>query len=192
MMAVAAHIHFVISHLPASDNKDQSARSQPDVSVTTEDVLGCLGSSHSHLTLEADVVWFSLVYTGNTSGSPRVHVPSTCRLQVTGRGKGVMSLLVFNMTCSTSNKFVLISDEQDTGSLDCDPFAWLAPGQEIAMMSIDVNVSIEISDVGTPFSVHAQFKTVAERQNNTLEKRNVTQYLGMTLRPFFLYVTFTA
>ena len=154
------------------------------MSLTTEDVLDCLGSGHWHLTLEAEVVWLSLAYTGNTSGSPRVHVPSTCRLQVTGRGTGVMSLLVFNMTCSMNNKLVLMGDEQDTSSLDCDPFAWLAPGQEIAMTSKDANVSIEISDVGTPFSVHAQFKTVAERKSNSLEIRRVTQYLGMTL-PFF-------
>ena len=150
--------------------------------VTTEDVLGCLNSNHSHLTLEAEEVWISFLYTGNSSGSPRVHVSSTCWLQVRGPGHGTMSLLIFNVTCFTNNQFGVHSKMTNRDIFDCDPAAWVAPGFELAMNSSWTNLSIEMKDVNTPFSLHAQLKTVQQRRGNRLEMREVTDNLGTPLK----------
>ena len=154
---------------------------QPTVSVTTQDVLGCLHAAHSSLTLEAEEVWLSLDYMGNTSGSPHLRAPSTCWLQVRGRGPRVMSMLIFNVTCFTDNQLVVHSSMRRRYSYDCDPTAWVAPGVELVMTSKVANVSIDISDVDTPFSLHARFKMVADSERHALESRMVTPYLGTSM-----------
>ena len=148
------------------------------MSVTTQVVLGCLDGSHSPLTLQADQVWLSLDYRGNTSGSPRLSKPSTCRLQVKGHGQGIMSLLIFNMTCFTANMLVVHSPMSSGHRYDCDPAAWMAPGAELVMTSNWASVNIEINGVDAPFRLHAQLKLVAERLRERLETRKVTEYLG--------------
>ena len=150
--------------------------------ITTEDVLGCLNSSHSELTLEAEEVWISFLYTANSSGSPRVHVPSTCWLQVRGPGDRTMSLLIFNVTCFTNNQFGVHSKMMNRDTFDCDPTAWVAPGFELAMPSNWTNLSIDMTDVDTPFSLHAQLKIVQQRRGNRLEMRKVTDNLGTPLK----------
>ena len=151
---------------------------QPTVSVTTQDVLGCLQAAHSSLTLEAEEVWLSLDYTGNMSGSPHLHAPSTCWLQVRGLGPRVMSMLIFNVTCFTDNQLVVHSSMRRRHSYDCDPTAWVAPGVELVMTSKVANVSIDISDVDTPFSLQALFKTIPDSEGPFLEIRMVNQNLG--------------
>ena len=152
------------------------------VNVTAEDVLGCLNNNHSHLTLEAEEVWISFLYTGNSSGSPHVHVPSTCWLQVRGPGHGTMSLLIFNVTCFTNNQFGVHSKMRNRHTFDCDPAAWVAPGFELAMASNWAKLSIEMKDVNKPFSLHAQLKIVQQRWGNRLEMREVTDNLGTPLK----------
>ena len=170
------------SHGPTHKDVTPEHRRQvkPTVSVTTQDVLGCLNSSHSFLALEAAEVWLSLTYTGNRSGSPRLHAPSTCWLQVTGQGHGVMSILVLNATCFTDNRLVVHSQSWNGQSYDCDPTAWVAPGVELSMPSAVANVSIEINDASTPFGLQVQFKVVPQRHwGDGLERRDVTRYLGI-------------
>ena len=149
--------------------------------ITTEDVLDCLNNNHSYLTLEAEEVWINFVYTGNLSGSPHVHVPSTCWLQVRGSVHGTMSLLIFNVTCFTNNQFVVHSKMRNRHTIDCDPTAWMAPGFEVAMDSNWTNLSIDVKDKDAPFSLHAQLKIVQERRGNRLEMRKVTDNLGTLL-----------
>ena len=90
-----------------------------------------------------------------------------------------MSLLIFNVTCFTSNQLVVYSPMPNRDSYNCDPTAWVAPGLEMVMTSNVANVSIEINDVHTPFSLRAQLKTIPERSGRKLEIRHVTKYLGM-------------
>ena len=151
---------------------------QSRVTLTTQDVLRCLDDGHSPLTMETDEVWLTLAYAGNTSGSPLLRKPSTCLLQIGGRGQGILSLLIFNMSCVKNNVLVVHSQMKNRHSYDCQPSAWVAPGTELAMTSNFANVSIEISDVNTPVRLHAQFKIVPDRQRYSLETRKVTQYLG--------------
>ena len=154
-------------------------QAQTSISVTTEDVLDCLRSSHSFLALEAAAVWLSLTYLGNSSGSPSLHTPSTCWLQVTGQGHGIMSILVLRGTCFTDNRLVVHSKAWNGLSYDCDPTAWVAPGVELTMKSKVANVSIEINDVRTLFRLHIHFKEIPQRRHgDLLEKRGVTRYLG--------------
>ena len=154
--------------------------------VSTEDVLACLNSNHSYLTLEAEELWVSFVYSGNSSGSPCVHVPSTCWLQVRGLGNGTISLLIFNVTCFTNNQFGVHSKMKNRVSFNCDPTAWVAPGFELAMTSNWANLSIDMKDEDTPFSLHAQLKIVQHRRGNRLEMRKVTDNLGTPLYVLFL------
>ena len=140
--------------------------------------------------LEADEVWLSLDYTGNTSGSAQLRKPSTCWLQVTGRSHGIVSLLIFNMTCFTHNRLTVHSTMRNLDDYDCDPMAWLAPGVELTTTSNSANVSIEINDVNAPFSLHAQYKIVLERREDQLDIRNVTQYMGMAFTFSFLWFLF--
>ena len=151
--------------------------SQPKVNLTTQDVLGCLDSSHS-VTLEADEVWLSLDHPGNTSGSPLLRTSSTCHLQVRGRGQGMMSLLIFKVACFTKNQLVVHSRMRNRDRFVCDPTGWVAPGIELAMTSNVASVSIEINDTDVSFNLQAQFKTIPERSTYKLERRNVSQYLG--------------
>ena len=163
---------------------------QPKVDITSEDVLGCLGNESSSLTLDADEVWIRVDYAGNTSGSPRLHAPSTCRLQVRGPGQGVMSLLVFNVTCFSDNRLVVHSRLPVRRVYDCDPATWMAPGVELTMRSNLAAVSITIDDVDRTFGLHARFKTVSDNESKKLEIRRVSEYLGT--RPFqcgFVYMS---
>ena len=159
---------------------------QTNMNVTTEDVLGCLRSSQSYLALEAAEVWLSLTYLGNSSGSPSLHAPSTCWLQVTGQGHGVMSILVLHGTCFTDNRLVVHSQEQNGYSYDCDPTAWVAPGVELTMKSKVANLSIEINEVSTMFRLQVHFKEVPRiHRDDLLDRRYVTRYLGMYSRGDF-------
>ena len=162
---------------------------QPNVTVTTEDVLGCLHSSRSSLTLEAAELWLRLAYTGNRSGSPRLHAPSTCWLQVTGRGDGVMSLLVLRGTCFTDNRLTVHSRTWNGLGYDCDPTAWVAPGVELVLTSNFANVSVEVNDVGMPCSWLVQFKLVPERSGQLLAMRRCDQEPGCVLSLYYV-VTF--
>ena len=155
-------------------------QAQTSISITTEDVLDCLRSSQSYLALEAAEVWLSLTYLGNSSGSPSLHTPSTCWLQVRGQGDGVMSILVLHGTCFTDNRLVVHSQAWNGQSYDCDPTAWVAPGVELTMKSKVANVSIEINDVSTLFRLKVHFKEVPRRhRGDLLDRRDVTRYLGM-------------
>ena len=156
-------------------------QSQPPVSITTDDVLNCLTGNSSSLQYTAEEVWLSLSYRGNLSGSPRLHAPSTCRLNVQGNRIKYMSLLIFNMTCSKDNRLVVHSKMNYRLSYDCDPLAWLAPGLELCMNTFLASVSIEIKDVHAPFRLHAQFKTLPMRWKYRLEIRNVTHFLGTSV-----------
>ena len=156
------------------------------MNVTTEDVLHCLRSNQSYLALEAAEVWLSLTYLGNSSGFPSLHTPSTCWLQVTGHGYGVMSILVLNRTCFTDNRLVVHSDAWNGVTYDCDPTAWVAPGVELTMESEIASVSIEINNVSTLFILQVQFKEVPRRYHgDLLDRRDVTRYLGMYSRGDF-------
>ena len=152
---------------------------QNKVTVTTEDVLGCLNSNFSVLTLKAQEVWLSLTYTGETNSSLHIPAPSTCWLQVRGRSHGVMSMLIFNVTCLADNQLVVHSPMWNRHSFDCDPTIWVAPGMELTMTSDLANISIEINDPNSPFSLHALFKTFQQREPQKMEIRQVTRYLGM-------------
>ena len=163
----------------------QQSLDQKRVSVTTEDVLGCLSSDRSTLALQAEEVWLSLRYVVETNNSSYMHTPSTCWMQVRGGSNGVMSLLIFNVTCSTPNRLVVHSQMWNRHSFDCDPTAWSAPGMELTMTSDLVNISIEINDASTPFSLHALFKVFESRGLDKMEVRHVTDYLGTSI---FIYV----
>ena len=169
-------------HGPTTKDVTQEHKRQvkPIKNLTTEDVLGCLSSSHSYLALEAEEVWLGLTYTGNRSGSPRLHAPSTCWLQVTGRGHGVTSILILHRTCFADNRLVVHSRARNDHTYDCDSTAWVAPGVELTMLSAVANVSIEINDVSTPFSLQVQFKVVPQRHyGKRLLRRDVTGNLRM-------------
>ena len=155
--------------------------SQHKVSVSTQDVLGCLGSDHSILTLQAEEVWLSLVYTGDTNSSRHIRVPSSCWLHVRGRGDGLLSMFIFNVTCTAPNQFVVHSRMWNRYSFDCDPMAWVAPGVELTMTSRLANISIEINDASTPFSLHALFKIFSSRGPGRMEVRHVTDHLGTSV-----------
>ena len=185
------HFYFLIFHLETgemhhlvdrafSKRAEKHAQGQHKVSVTTQDVLGCLGSDHSVLTLQAEEVWLSLVYMADTNSSWHISAPS-CWLQVRGLDQGVISMFIFNMTCSTANRFVVHSRMWNRDSFHCDPRAWLAPGWELTMTSNLANISIEINDASTPFSLHAVFKTFSSRGPKRMEVRHVTDYLGKSL-----------
>ena len=152
-------------------------------------MLGCLRSNRSTLPLETtEEVWLSLDYMGNTSGSPYLRATSTCRVQVKGRGHGIMSLLIFNMTCSPENRLVVHSRMlRWRQSYECSPFVWAAPGLELVMTTNMADVSVVISDVDSPFRLHAQLKVVPERPREKLEIRRVTQDLGMSDLLFSLF-----
>ena len=157
---------------------DQNTPSQRKVSVSTQDVLGCLGRSPPILALQAEEVWLSLVYVGEVNSSRHINSPSTCWLQVVGQGHGVISMLIFNVTCLTANRLVIHSRMWNRHSFDCDPMSWLAPGTELTMTSNMANVSIEINGASTPFTLHALFKIFPSRGHNRMEIRHVTKYLG--------------
>ena len=89
-----------------------------------------------------------------------------------------MSLLIFNVTCFSDNRLVIHSTMRDRDNYDCDPAMWMAPGTELIMTSKVADVSIEIDDVYTSFSLHARFKVFRENGSNRLEIREVTKYLG--------------
>ena len=169
-------------------SREQHTQSQPKVSVTTEDILACLHRGRNTLVMEGEEVWLNLSYKGNTSVLSRLSQPSTCMLKVNGRGPGVMSLLIFHVTCFTDNRISLLSPLRHGHVYKCDPTAWVAPGFELLMRSNVVQLHIEISDVNTSFSLHAQFKTVPARSQYKLEVRKVTQRLGACAfwRQFFL------
>ena len=139
-----------------------------------------MSSKRRPLAMEAEEVWLRVAYTGNTTGPPPLPAPSVCWLQVTGQGHGVMSLLIFNMTCFTDNKLVVHSQMRNRGTLDCDPTAWVAPGQELVMTSNFVNISIEVNNVHAPFNLHAQFKAFPVTRKKLLDTRRVNQYLGLS------------
>ena len=162
--------------------------SQSTVNLTTADVLGCLNSSSpSRLTLEADEVWLSVDYTGNTRGSPLLRTRATCRLLVSGRHPWIMSLLVFNATCFSANRLVVHSTMLDRNRYDCDPARWMAPGTELVMKSNMADVSIDIKDVQTAFSLRARFRSLPENKSKKLELRKVTEHLGMYILVHTLY-----
>ena len=153
---------------------------QSRLDVTTQDVLGCLAGSHS-MTLEAEEVWLRLDFTRKMGVSPLFGTPSMCWLQAKGRGQGVMSLLVFNVSCLKNNSLVVHSQIRNRHSYNCDPSAWVAPGTELLMTSHSANVSIEVRDLTeTPFVLHAKFQIVPDRIPYRLEARKVTPYLGMS------------
>ena len=151
---------------------------QHKASVTTQDMLNCLESGPSPLTLQAEEVWLRLDYTGNVSGAPHLHTPATCQLQVRGQGNGIMSLLIFNVTCFADNRLEVHSRMQHRDSYDCDPALWMAPGVELIMTSNFANVSIEIYDANTAFRLQARFKIVPDDTMFGLEIRKVTKHLG--------------
>ena len=167
---------------------ERNTPSQRKVSVSTQDVLGCLGRSPPIVALEAKEVWLSLVYVGEVNSSRHIHTASTCRLQVVGQGHGVISMLIFNVTCLTANRLVIHSRMWNRHSFDCDPMSWLAPGTELTMTSNLANVSIEINDASTPFSLHALFKIFPSRGHNRMEIRHVTEYFGTSVT-FYLCAT---
>ena len=152
---------------------------QSNVSITTEDLLGCLHSRHPSLTRQAAEVWLSLSYSGNRRGSPQLLTPSTCWLQMTGQGHGALSILILNGTCFTDNRLVVHSPTWNYLSYDCDPTAWVAPGVELTMMSNVANISIEINDVTTSFDLKVQFKMVPQRRRELLQIRHVTRRIGV-------------
>ena len=148
------------------------------MSVTTEDLLGCLWRNQSILTLHAEEVWLNLIYTGKASNSLYIRAPPACNIQVRGQGNGAMSMLIFNATCSTANRLVVHSPMWNRHSFDCDPTAWVAPGVEMTMTSYLANVSIEINNASMPYSLHALFKVFESRGKDMMEVRHVTDYLG--------------
>ena len=152
---------------------------QSAVDLTTTVMLGCLNNSNSSLvTLEADEVWLSVDYTGNMRRSPLLRTRATCRLLVRGHDPGVMSLLVFNVTCSSANRLVVHSPMLDRDGYDCDPALWMAPGTELVMKSNSANISIDIRDVRTAFNLRARFRILPENKLKKLEIRKVTEYFG--------------
>ena len=159
---------------------DRNTLGQRITSITTKDMLRCLDDSNSSLTLDADKVWLSLVYTGNSSGPPSLSVPSTCRLQVRGPGQEVMSLLILNMTSVSDNKLVVHSRMRNRKKYKYDPLGWLAPGVELVMTSNYADVSIQINDVHTPYGLQAQLKAIP-KAGDKLEIREVTDNLGTPL-----------
>ena len=164
---------------PVEEDLTPEVQGPFDVNVTTEDVLGCLQGGQSSLILEATDLWLHLLYTGNRSGWPRLHMPSTCWLQVIGHGEGSMSLLILHDTCLPDNRLVVHSRTWNGLGYDCDPTAWVAPGVELIMTSNVANVSIEINDVGMSCSLQVQFKLVQDRRRQLLARRYVTRYLGV-------------
>ena len=172
-------MHHVVDRA-FSKRAENHAHGQHKVSVTTQDVLGCLGSDHSVLTLQAEEVWLSLVYMADTNSSRHISAPS-CWLQVRGLDQRVISMLIFNVTCSTASRLVVHSRMWNRDSFDCDPRAWLAPGWELTMKSNLANISIEIDNASMPFSLHAVFKTFSSRGPKRMEVRHVTSYLGKSL-----------
>ena len=89
-----------------------------------------------------------------------------------------MSMLIFKATCFTDNRLLVHSSLRGRYSYQCDPALWMAPGVELVMMSKLSNVSIEIKELGTPFSLHARFKMVLDIKSRNQEVRKVTKYLG--------------
>ena len=160
--------------------KHQPTKVNHKVNVTSEDVLDCLAKNTEPIVVNAEEVWLTLTYTGNMSGSPRLSKPSRCALQVEGRSEGIMSLLIFNVSCFTDNRLEVISAVKDRKSFDCDPTAWVAPGVELAMTIPQGVLDIQLNDVNTPFSLNAQFRMVRKEGRSNLEVRWVTPSLGRT------------
>ena len=90
-------------------------------------------------------------------------------------------MLIFNVTCSTANRLVVHSRMWNRHSFDCDPMALVAPGVELTMTTNLANVSIEINDALTPFSLHALFKIFSSRGPERMEVRHVTDHLGTSV-----------
>ena len=157
---------------------ERNSRSQRTVSVSTQDVLGCLGHNPSIVAVQAEEVWLSLVYVGEVNSSRQI---STCWLQVKGPGHGVISMLIFNVTCLTANRLVVHSRMWNRHSFDCDPLSWLAPATELTMTSNLANVSIEIHNASMSFSLHAVFKVFPSRGRYKMEIRHVTKRLGTSV-----------
>ena len=153
---------------------------EPKVRLSTDDILQCWRGGPSNLRLQAEEVWLRVNYTGNTSSSPLLHTPSTCRLQVKGQGHETVSLLIFNVTCFSPNRLLVHSRMRVRRSFDCDPALWMVPGMELVMTSNLADVSIVIDDVHAAFSLLARFKTLSEikSKNKKLEIRWVTKYVG--------------
>ena len=157
---------------------EHRTQGQPVVTVTTQDVLDCMQRTHSPLTLQAEELWLNIDYTGNTTGSSRLHAPSSCTLQVRGYGQGTMSLLIFNVTCFTDNQMIVHSDMRDRQSYDCDPLVWMAPAVGLIMTSDVAVVRIEIGAVQSAFVLHARFKIIDDDGAPRLQLWRVTSCLG--------------
>ena len=157
---------------------------QPAVGVSIQHVLRCLHSGH-FLTLESDEVWLNVHYTGNTTGPPYLRAPSTCNLQVRGQSFGIMSLLIFNVTCFSDNELVVHSRLKTRNSYDCDPTEWIAPGVELLLTTDWAAVSLQIRDVHSAFRLFARFKIVPENKSKKLEIRKVSPNLGTSIAAVF-------